>query len=89
MCDQRNAKKGLFLEAKRDWGKSPLRCQNVPIFEKKGPFGFYNGCLRVIFHTPPDMPSKKACLEVNWGKIMQNSRLWGIFPVFVEGENRD
>ena len=38
MRDQRNAKKGLFFEAER--ARIAIRGQNVPIFKKKGPFGF-------------------------------------------------
>ena len=49
MDDQRNAKKGLFFEAERDLRESRLGGQNVPIYEKKGPFGFYYGAFRVIF----------------------------------------
>ena len=60
MRDRRNAKKGCFFEA-----RIPFRGQNVPIFEKKGPFRFYYGAFRVIFQTPTKMSLQKACLAVN------------------------
>ena len=79
MHDQRNAKKGLFFKAKQ----LRLGGQNVPIFQKKGPFEFYLGLLGVIFQTRSKTSSKKVCLEVKLG-----AKFWfrGCFP--GEGKSR-
>ena len=86
MHDQRNAKKGCFFRL-NVIHVNRHRGQNVPIFEKKRVLlDSIKGCLGVIFKN-----STKHVLQTRlfrgkfWGKIMQNSRLEG---VFLERGNR-
>ena len=86
MHDQRNRKKGLFFEARRDSHESRLGVKMYLFSRKRVLMDSMKRCLGVIFQTPPNMSSKKACLGKFGGKIEQNARL-GAF--FLERENRD
>ena len=87
MCNQRNAKKGLFFEAKRDSHESHLEVKMCLFFRKRVLFDSIKGHLGVIFRTPPKMSPQKSLFRDKFeSKIVQNSSLGG---VVLERENRD
>ena len=79
MRDQRNMKKRIVFAILVNCEPGVKKCA---YFLEKGSFWilYTKGRLRVIFQTPPNMSSKKACLGVNLGAKMQIFRLGGVFP---------
>ena len=67
MRDQRNAKKWLFFEAKRDSRESRLGVKMCPVLRKRVFLDPSKVRLGIIFQTPPNMSSKTACLGVDLG----------------------
>ena len=82
MRDQKNMIKGLFLEAKHDLLELRLGVKMWLFLRKKVLLDPIEGHLGVIFHTPPKMFSKKACLGANTREIFVK----GMF--FLERANR-
>ena len=82
MRDQRNVK-GLskFFEAKCNSCESLSGVKMCPIFEKKGPFGFYYGAIRVLFSNSTIKVLQKSLFRAKFGgKIVRNSHLGNAFP---------
>ena len=64
-----------------------FRGQNVPSFEKKGPFGFYLGVFRGHFsNSTKNFPQKSWFRGKFESNITRNSRLGGVFR--GEGKSR-
>ena len=66
MRDQRNSKKGLLFEAKRDLCESRFGSKCAYFLRKRVLLDSIKMHLGVIFQAPPNI--KNACLGVNWGQ---------------------
>ena len=83
MLDKRNAKKGLFFEAKRNSRKLRLGIKICLFLRERVLLDSLKGHLGVSFQIPPNMSSEKACLRVNLGAKFSST---GVLP--GEGKSR-